>query len=253
MVKVLITRPRGQAAELGAALAAAGFDPIFFPVIEIRPMADLTELDRALQKIASYDWVVFTSVNGVEVVLDRLEHASKGAANGVAAFPKTAAIGPKTAQALRKRGINPVFVPEEYMAEALLPGLGDLCGKMVLLPRAEIARKALPEGILAAGGAVHEIPVYDTHLSAIDVNGLAAIQSGVDIVTFTSPSTVHNYVQILHEQGLNPHHLPGNPRTACIGPITAQAARAEGFQVDTVAQEYTAEGLVQAVTGLMMK
>jgi uroporphyrinogen-III synthase len=250
-MKVLITRPRAQSAAFGAALQMAGFEPVFFPVIEIHPLEDLTALDQALAKIECYDWVVFTSVNGVEVVFDRLfalipTPLPLGEGQGV----RVAAIGPKTAEALRVRGIEPSFVPEEYIAEAILPGLGDLSGKWVLLPRAEIARKALPEAIAKADGVAHEIAVYHTLPAQPDPDGTAALQQGVDVVTLTSPSTVQNFVAIVTRQGLDPQHLPGNPVFACIGPITLKAAQEEYLPNLIMAHEYTSEGLVRIIQTL---
>lgn len=242
-MKVLITRPRHQSEAFGAALRAAGFEPVYFPVIEIRPLEDNTALDRALEKIGCYDWLIFTSVNGVEAVRGRPPFRLP--------LPETlrvAAIGPKTASALREIGIQPFFVPEEYVAEAILPGLGDLRGRWVLLPRAEIARKALPEAITRSGGVAHEIAVYRTLPSAVDAQGLVAIASGIDVLTFTSPSTVQNFTEIIRREGLDPLSLPGNPRVACIGPITQKAARDEGFRVEIVAAEYTTEGLIEALS-----
>ena len=164
---------------------------------------------------------------------------------------RVSAIGPKTALALETRGVTPDFVPEEYIAEAILPGLGDLRGRWVLLPRAEIARKALPEAIVEAGGVAHEIAVYQTIPAVPDLEGLAALKSGVDAVTFTSPSTVENFVEIVRSAGLDPLNLPGNPRIACIGPITQEAAEAAGFVDLLVAEEFTAEGLVGALEKFM--
>ena len=242
-MKVLITRPRHQSEAFGAALQAAGFEPVYFPVIEIRPLEDNTALDRALGKIGCYDWLIFTSVNGVEMVRSRPPFRLP-----LPESLRVAAIGPKTASALREIGIQPFFVPEEYVAEAILPGLGDLRGRWVLLPRAEIARKALPEAIARSGGVAHEIAVYRTLPSAVDAQGLVAIASGVDVLTFTSPSTVQNFAEIIRREGLDPLSLPGNPRVACIGPITQKAARDEGFRVDIVAAEYTTEGLIEALS-----
>src|SRR5512138_2273004 len=184
MKRILVTRARAQAGDFAEKLHAAGFEPIFFPVIEIHPIENNIALERALSKLDCYEWVVFTSVNAVETVFDRFP--SIHWKNGI----KVAAIGPKTAEALKARGVDPDFVPQEYVAEAILPGLGDLRGKWVLLPRAEIARKALPEAIFEAGGVPHEISVYKTLPAQIDMNGLAALKSGVDWITFTSPSTV---------------------------------------------------------------
>jgi uroporphyrinogen III methyltransferase/synthase len=242
-MKVLITRPRSQSDSFADALRSAGFEPIYFPVIEIRSIEENPELEQALKNISKYDWIVFTSVNGVEVVSKKLGQFSS--------LPRVAAIGPKTAEALKARGVTPDFVPEEYVAEAILPGLGDLRGKWVLLPRAEIARKTLPEAIVKAGGTAHEIAVYKTLPAQPDAEGLAALKSGVDAITFTSPSTVENFLAVVRKNGLDPLNLPNNPLFACIGPITEQAAREEGFANLVVAKEYTAEGLVEVIKKLM--
>jgi uroporphyrinogen-III synthase len=246
MKRILITRPRSQAAGFAEKLRVAGFEPIFFPVIEIQPIQHNVALDRALAKLECYDWVVFTSVNAVEVVLDGHSSLLPGRKESV----KFAAIGPKTAEALRARGITPDFVPDEYVAESILPGLGDLRGKWVLLPRAEIARKALPEAICEAGGIPHEIAVYKTLPVRADPEGLSALKTGVDVVTLTSPSTVRNFAAMTREAGLDPLSLPGNPLFACIGPITEQAAREEGFIYLVTASEYTTEGLTEVISSL---
>jgi uroporphyrinogen-III synthase len=239
MKRILVTRPRTQMDSLVDGLRAAGFEPIIFPVIEIRSIENNPELDQALNNIDKYDWVVFTSVNGVEVLSDKLKQNSL--------LPHVAAIGPKTAAALIAHGVMPDFVPEEYIAEAILPGLGDLHGQRVLLPRAEIARKALPEAIVRAGGTAHEIAVYKTLPAQPDAAGLAAIKYGVDAITFSSPSIVENFLAILEENDLDPAKLPGRPMFACIGPITGQAAREAGIPNPVVAKEYTAEGLIEVI------
>lgn len=253
MKRILVTRPRAQADGFAEKLQSTGFEPIFFPVIEIQPIENNSALDRALEKLNCYEWIVFTSVNGVDVVFDklpspRLWHPSPKIGRGDGGEgTRVAAIGPKTAEALQTRGVTPDFVPEEYVAESILPGLGDLVGKWVLLPRAEIARKALPEAILNAGGVAHEIAVYKTLPAEPDSNGLAELKTGVDWITFTSPSTVQNFAEILRKQKMDPLHLEGNPKIACIGPITKHAAQEEGFKVDLVAEKYTTEGLVDAL------
>ena len=242
MKRILITRPRIQADSLADGLKAADFEPIYFPVIEIRPMEDNTQLDQTLMNLDKYEWIVFTSVNGVEVVFNRLSAGTR--------LPKVAAIGPKTADALRARGVVVDFVPEEYVAEAILPGLGDLKNKWVLLPRAEIARKALPEEIVKAGGIAHEIAVYKTLPAQPDAEGLVALRAGVDVITLTSPSTVQNFCAITKQNRLDPLNLPNNPLFACIGPITEQAAREEGLVNIMAAKEYTSEGLIQIISNL---
>jgi uroporphyrinogen-III synthase len=273
MKRILITRPRAQAEDFAQKLRKAGFEPIFFPVIEIQTIENNVALERALSKLECYDWLVFTSVNAVDVVFDVIARSETTKWRGDAMAtqsslqdgkllrdavsathsdisPKVAAIGPKTAEALEAHGIAPSFVPDEYVAESILPGLGDLRGKWVLLPRAEIARKALPEAICEAGGIPHEISVYKTLPAQLNPEGLAALKSGVDIVTLTSPSTVQNFVAISRENGLDPLTLPGNPMFACIGPITEQAAREEGLANLVTAREYTTEGLIEVISNL---
>lgn len=249
-MKVLITRPRAQAADFADKLRAAGFEPIFFPVIEIRPIENNLALERALEQLNCYEWVVFTSANAVPPTVSPHFLRKWGECPEGTRGARVAAIGPKTADALRQRGIEPDFVPEEYVAETILPGLGDLQGKWVLLPRAEIARKELPEAILNAGGIAHEIIVYRTLPANIDVQGLNALKSGVDIITFTSASTVENFVAIAKQKGLDPLSLPNDPLFACIGPVTEQATREAGFQNIVVANEYTTDGLISAITKL---
>jgi len=251
-MKVLITRPRSQSTSFGAALQQAGFEPVYFPVIETRPMDDLSMLDDALANLGRYAWVVFTSVNAVEIVFNRIQpsprlrHPSPFQGDGMEV--RVAAVGKKTAEALRLRGIEPFFVPDGFVSDEILPGLGELQGKWVLLPVAEIARKVLPQAITAAGGVAHEIAVYRTLPAAVNAEGLAALKAGIDWITFTSPSTVQNFAQIARQHGLDPLNLPGNPKIACIGPITEQATREEGLTVNVTAGEYTTEGLIAVIS-----
>lgn len=244
---VVITRPVQQAEPLAALLQRRGFVPVRFPTIAIRAVAPNPALDAALGRLAAYDWVVFTSANGVRLVWERATALGQTTALQAA---RVAAIGPKTAAALRQRGIVPAFVPTEYVAEAILPGLGDLRGRRVLLLRAAQARPALPQGIRQAGGQADEIAVYDTVPGQPDPAAWAALRRGVDYLTFTSPSTARHFVALVRRAGLDPLALPRAPRVVCIGPITAAAARQLGFSVDAVAQPYTIEGLVDALTHL---
>ncbi|HSL28853.1 MAG TPA: uroporphyrinogen-III synthase [Anaerolineales bacterium] len=246
MKRILITRPRAQAEGFAQKLRAAGFEPVYFPVIKIQPIENNVALERALGKLDCYDWIVFTSVNAVEVVFDGHSPLILKVGSGV----NFAAIGPKTAEALEAHGVHPDFVPKEYVAEAVLPGLGDLRGKWILLPRAEIARKALPEAICEAGGIAHEIAVYRTLPAEPDPDGLVALKAGVDVITLTSSSTVHNFMSLARAHGLDPLRLPGNPLFACIGPVTEQTAREEGLVNLMTAREFTTEGLVEAINNV---
>src|SRR5688572_21822016 len=247
--RILITRPRAQAGEFANALIAAGAHPIFFPVIQIVPLNDFSDLDSALLKIYTYDWLILTSVHGVDTFFKRfdtlgLKHVPKGL--------RVAAIGPKTASCLPQHGVTAHFVPTEYIAEAILPGLGeDLSGKRFLLPQSDLARTTLANEIRSAGGLVDEVVAYRTVPSQPDISGMDALRMGLDIITFTSPSAVHNFVVIVRNNGLDPINLPGTPLFACIGPVTKKAAEEMGFCDLVVANEHTTAGLIEAIGKLV--
>ncbi len=238
--RILVTRPRGQTADLCAKLAALGAQPIVFPTIEIAPLEDASVLDQAINQLYDYHWVIFTSVNGVSAFWDRLVAAGKDrrAFDGV----RIAAIGPATARAVEQRGLQARFIPDEYVAEAIAEGIPDVRGQRILLPRADIAREALAVELKRRGAIVHEIAAYRTLPTAPDPRGLAELQHGVDVITFTSSSTVRNFVALVGRAAIPPHTV-----VACIGPITAQTAREHGLRVDIVASEYTVNGLMQAL------
>lgn len=245
MIRVLITRPRKEAAEFAQALSEIGAEAIFFPTIAICPVEDTSDLDKAISHLQDYDWLILTSANAADVVLDRK------VALGIEDFPerlRIAAIGPKTAECLEERGVAPHFIPEEYVAEAILPGLGTLVDRHVLLPLADIAHDTLPRAIHEANGIAHVVTAYHTLPAEADPDGLAAIRQGVDIITFTSGSTAKNFVALIQRAGLDPFHLPGKPIVACIGPKTAQTAQGLGFSVVIVANTYTVDGLVLAIS-----
>jgi len=244
-MRVLITRPREQAAAFADALRAIGAEPIFLPTIEIQPVDDTTALDRAIAKLDCYDWLILTSANAVTAVFERMT------AIGIDMPPKNlrvAAIGPKTAAKLEDGGFPPDFVPDQHIAETILLGLGDLTDRWVLLPMADIAHNTLPDAIEAAGGIPHVIDSYHTIPVEPDPDGFAALQAGVDVITFTSGSTVRNFFAMANSASLDPLNLPGNPQIACIGPKTAKTARDLGFAVDMVADPHTTDGLVTAIS-----
>ena len=240
--RILITRAKAQAAELVVALTGLDAIPILFPTIEIAPLEDPSHLDGAIAALKSYAWVIFTSVNGVAAFWQRLQ--SQGLSSGVFTGLRVAAIGPATAQALRERGVTPAWVPQEYVAEAILPGLGEVRGQKILLPRAEIARPALVAALERQGGLPDEIPVYRTLAPRPDRGALRELERGVDIATFTSSSTVRNFFEILGDRAQG---LLAGALIACIGPITAETARGLGLGVDILAEEYTVAGLVAAM------
>ena len=242
--RVVITRPRYQANTLVEMIRERRGQPICIPVIEIAPLEDFTQLDQALRQVQTYDWLVLTSVNGVNAVWDRFEALGiKPLLEGV----QVAAIGPKTAAALEQRGVTPDFVPNEYIAEAIMLGLGDIRGQRILLLRADIARTALAQAIRAAGGLAEDVSAYRTIAARIEPEVWGRIKTGVDIVIFTSSSTVTHFVRMVGEQDISVHRLPGDPLIACIGPITAATASDHGLRVDIMPQAYTIEGLINAL------
>ena len=242
--RIVVTRPQAQAAGFCQKLADAGAIPIPFPTIRITPMPDTKRLDEALRRLNDYAWIVFTSVNGVAYCWDRLDAVAQV---GLPASLRVAAIGPATAQALRDRGVEPDFVPAEFIAERIAEGMGDVAGQAVLLPRAEEARKTLAEMLTRRGALVDEIPSYRTVAEAPPPDAFAALRAGVDALTFTSSSTVRHFAALVKDRA--PHGVQ-DALVACIGPITAETARSLGYEVATVADEYTTDGLLRALEKL---
>jgi len=248
--RVLITRSRAQADEFAAALLAEGAEPIFFPVIEIIPLQDFAAFDQALQQLDGYDWLILTSVHGVHAFFQRLEILD---IKKIPASLKIAVVGSKTSQSLLAHGLSADHVPDEYTAGGLFAGLNDdISGKHFLLLQSDLARTVLADQLRSAGGLVDQIVAYQNIAGPADADGLEALRSGVDIVTFTSPSTVKNFVDVLRENGLDPLNLAGAPIFACIGPVTKKAAEDSGFRDLVVPNEHTIAGLVQALGDLVL-
>jgi uroporphyrinogen-III synthase len=237
--RILVTRPRAQAADLCDKLSGLGAQPILFPTIEIAPLDDYSALDRAIASLKNYHWIVFTSVNGVKAFWERLNLSGLQDLTGL----RFAAIGPATARALQQNGARAELIPDEYVAEAILEKIGDVKDKWILLPRADIAREVLAVELSNRGGIVHEIAAYRTLPAIPDARGLTELQRGVDAITFTSSSTVRNFVALVDQSSINDLQST----IACIGPITAQTAREVGLSVDVIAREYTMDGLVVAL------
>jgi uroporphyrinogen III methyltransferase/synthase len=243
--RVLVTRTRQQASVLSARLRELGAEAVELPTIRIAPADDWVPLDGALGQLSSFDWIVFTSVNGVQFFWERLTNAGMDARalHGV----KIAAIGPATAGELATRGLRPDYVPQEYVAEAVAAGLEEIQGQRVLLPRADIARPALAELLREAGADVLEVTAYRTLQPESQAGDLRDLLEGITAATFTSSSTVRNLATMAQDAGLDLSAALRGAVVACIGPITAQTARELGLAVDVVATEYTIDGLVEAL------
>jgi uroporphyrinogen III methyltransferase/synthase len=247
--RILVTRPRSLARRLADRLEAYGAEVIALPTIRIEPPDTWATLDDAIRGLAGFRWVVFTSVNGVAAFLERLRVAGLDARS--LAGRHVAAIGPETAEALRKGGIEPNRVPDEYRAEGLLEALEEELshGDALLLVRAAEARELLPRELLARGIRVTVAPAYRTVLVK---EGAARARElleahGVDAVTFTSSSTVRGLVALLGPA--EARRLLEGVVVAAIGPITAETAAEHGLRVSVVPHEYTIPALADAIAG----
>ena len=243
--RVLVTRSRTQMSVLSEMLAEEGAEPIELPTIEFSDIEDYFPLDSAIAVLHTYSWVIFTSANGVEAFFGRM--GILGGDSRVFGGVKVAAIGPATAAALAQHGIMADFVPDKYVSEAIVQHMesADLKGARVLLPRADIGREELAEGLARLGAEVEQVWVYRTVMPQ-DSRGkaLCLLRDGnIDMVTFTSSSTVRNLLDLLDGDTL----LLQGVRIACIGPVTARTAQELGLRVDIIAQEYTVAGLVRAM------
>jgi uroporphyrinogen III methyltransferase / synthase len=249
--RVVVTRARAQTGELSVELERLGAEVLEFPTIEIRPPEDFGPLDEAIRDLDTFSWLIFTSVNGVEAFVERLAHQGLDL-RAVPRDARVAAIGPATARRIREIGLRVDVVPREFRAEALLEVVtGDpLAGRRVLIPRAKMAREVLPERLREAGAEVVVPPAYESVPSSEGkVELVKRLEAGrIDCVTFTASSTVENFVLAFGVQ--EAARLLSGARVACIGPITAEAARERGIRVDAEAREYTIPGLIAAVLDL---
>jgi uroporphyrinogen III methyltransferase/synthase len=245
--RIVNTRAREQAGEFSARLSALGAEVIELPTIEIQPAADYGPLDNAISNLNSYDWLVFTSVNGVSRFIERLD-ASKHDLRSLRA--KVCAIGPATRAAIEKLHLKTDAIGEEYVAEGLLQALSgySLKGARILLPRAAVARDVIPVELARRGAEVNVVETYRTAAPA-ELAGRAKEIFGAarkpDCVTLTSSSTARNLVEAIGADALQ------DVRVACIGPITSRTARELGLEVAAEARTYTLDGLAEAIVNLI--
>lgn len=244
--RIAVTRPRAVARELMLSLEDRGAEAISFPTIDIRPTDDLSPLDAALRQLHSYDWVIFTSVNGVDITCRRMEEI--GLDRSMLRRPRIAAIGPATKGALEQNQLQADLVPNQFIAEGILEHLPAVDGLRILLPRARGARVVLPQQLEQRGARVDEISIYEAVPTRPNPEALAQLRRGLDAITFTSPSTVEGFLAIATQEGLDPLALPGSPLFACIGPVTGDRVQQAELLPRLVADTYTGPGLVQALT-----
>ena len=264
-VRVLVGRARHQASALSAGLKALGAEVIEIPFIEIRKPRSYAEFDRALKQIAGYDWLILTSVNGVEslaarllrlrIPVDRLRHL------------EIAAIGPATRQEIEKLGLKVAVMPARYVAESVVESLrGKAKGMRVLLARAKVARDVIPRELREMGARVDVVEAYETvvpHSSRKRLRGVMRDEKKrPHLVTFTSSSSVRNFVELLLRQPCAPRHpaktAPAEepvPRytvldgiqMASIGPVTSATMQEMGLTINIEAKQYTIPGLIRAI------
>ena len=255
-LRILVGRARHQASALSSGLRELGAAVIEIPFIEIRKPRSYKPLDSALKNLPDYDWLILTSVNGVEAVWQRLRklRLTKMQLKQL----KVAAIGPATKKAIEKRGIEVNVVPEEYVAESVVESLrNQIAGKRVLLARAKVARDVIPRELRKLGAKIDVVEAYETVIPQSSRTRLRAILKDAKrrphVITFTSSSTVRNFVTLLGTnvwRGRPPPRKTSSIdgiRLASIGPITSSTLREQGLPVDVEATEYTIPGLIKAL------
>ncbi|MCE2412437.1 uroporphyrinogen-III C-methyltransferase [Candidatus Poribacteria bacterium] len=239
--RILVTRARAQASEFAELLEANGAEVIQFPTIQIQPIDGVN-----IPSPNGYDWVIFTSVNAVEIFYERLRENGKDAR----AFGESnvCAVGAKTVETLNRIGIHPNFVPSHARGSAIATEIGDVSGKKILLPRAKIATADLPNGLREQGAQVDDMPLYDTVKVASENSDeieTDLLNGRIDLVTFTSSSTVTNFLEMFPAHA--PTALLANVKVAVIGPTTQETALARDVRVDVMAKEASVESLVEAI------
>jgi uroporphyrinogen-III synthase len=239
--RVLVGRARHQASTLSAGLKKLGADVIEVPFIEIRQPRSYKPLDSALKQIAKYDWLVLTSVNGVEALSARMMRWK---------------IGPATAKEIEKLGLTVTVVPKRYVAESVVESLrGKVEGKRVLLARAKVARDVIPRELRKMGARVDVVEAYETVVPASSKKRIQAVMKDPsrrpDVIAFTSSSTVRNFVGLLGGRGRPPHTDLDGIQLASIGPVTSSTLREFGLTAHVEAKEYTIPGLVRAISATL--
>ncbi|MDR3749776.1 MAG: uroporphyrinogen-III synthase [Acidobacteriota bacterium] len=252
--RVLVSRAKKQAGALSSALRALGCQVVEIPFIEIRRPRSYGPLDSALGELATYDWLILTSVNGIEALFERLTER-KINRNALSRL-KIAAIGPATKAAIEQHGLKVSVTPKEYVAESVVAALQRrVKGKRVLLVRAKVARDVIPRELRRAGAHVDVVEAYETVAPKASEkrlrSALASKTRKPHAITFTSSSTVRNFVGLLSLRGaraaLKKSMQHQGTHTASIGPVTSATLREFGLPVDIEAKQYTIPGLVAAI------
>ncbi|UCD79288.1 MAG: uroporphyrinogen-III C-methyltransferase [Desulfobacterales bacterium] len=245
--RIVVTRAREQASDLVKRLSDLGAECLEYPTIRVVAPSDTKPLNDAMENLSAYDWIVFTSVNGVKFFFERLFDSGRDvrALNRV----RTAAIGPVTAEQLFAHGLKSDIIPADYRAEAVVEAFRkeNLKDKRILLPRAAEARPVLPDELRKMGAQVDEVTTYLTEKVEDNADSLIEQLTAktIDLITFTSSSTVRNFKALLPSK--NFQDLIAGVTVASIGPITSDTAAELGFDVQITAKSYTIPGLCDAI------
>ena len=246
--RIVVSRAKKQAGALSTLLRERGCQVIEIPFIEIRKPSSYQPLDTALKNVSDYDWLILTSVNGVEAMFERM--AKKKVQPSSLGGIKIAAIGPATKSAIEKHGLRVTVTPKEYVAESVVASLHKkVKGKRVLLVRAKVARDVIPRELRKVGAQVDVIEAYETVAPESSARRLRSVLAGdgkPHAITFTSSSTVKNFVDLLGLHGARAA-IKGGIHSASIGPVTSATLREFGLPVNIAAREYTMQGLVDAI------
>ncbi|NTU70717.1 MAG: uroporphyrinogen-III synthase [Coriobacteriia bacterium] len=248
-VSVLVTRTRAQAHSLVEPLEALGAEVLAMPVLETVDPEDWTPVDAAIDSIGTYDWIVFTSTNGVDRFLHRFRERH-GNYDDLASTCM-AAVGSATAHRMRSEGHPPTIVPEDFRAEGLVDAFAELDSdtcRRVLIARAEEAREVFPDALRAMGCDVEVVVVYRTAPATPDADVVARLAAGtVDVLTFTSGAIAEAFLGVVTDAGLDPRAVMSGATVASIGPVTTAALARLGYEADVEAAESTMASLVDAV------
>jgi uroporphyrinogen-III synthase len=247
--RVIVGRATAQAGDLAKLLREKGATVSAIPFIEIKKPRSFEPLDTALREVLEYDWLILTSVNGVEALFERMKKLKMEP--GWLAHLLIAAIGPATKKAIEKHGLDVHVVPDEYVAESVVKSLKKRVeGRRILLVRARVARDVIPNELRKAGAAVDVVEAYETVVpKASRTKLLAAFKSRrqrPDVITFTSSSTVRNFLELIGDKAAYSGMLDGTA-LASIGPVTTNTLKENGLNADIQAREYTIPGLVDAI------
>lgn len=242
--RIVFTRAESQTAELAEKLTARGALSLLLPLLSFAPPGDYSAMDSALARLDGFDWVFFTSANAVRAVASRYETLG-GSWKTATKLPRIAAVGPKTAEELRRAGLPVDYVAKKHSGAALAEELGpELSGRTILLPRSDRADPDLPAALRRQGAKPTELLVYRTLLaSEVDQAKLREVLNGqADALLFFSPSAVHHFVDLLDREHLAT--LPDKVTIMALGPVTAEALREASFQHILVAEDTTADGVI---------